>query len=376
MPPKTASCRRWQAAAHGGADALELATVELPAPSGRDIAIRVEATTATYTDLLVLRGSYMPRFSLPLTPGYDCVGVVTAVGEHVKALKPGDRVAAMPQHGCMAEVVILPEAECVQIDGRVPADKAVCVVLTGVTAYQLIHRASGGRLSRERVNADTAVLVHGAAGGTGAMLVELLKLAGVKRIFGTCSARNAGAVRSAGAVPLDYAAGEKDDGKRWDARVRAETGGRGVDVVFDAVVSGGYLARGTSCLAHGGKYVAYGFTRSDAPGAVDVPAVLADMTRLAAQQCLLSWMPGCGSNEAEFHPLAARRAAAPADFAADLATLLSLVADGKLRPVVGRVWGFEQAADALRSIERGEHRGKQVITIGGGGVGLPGCAQS
>jgi NADPH:quinone reductase-like Zn-dependent oxidoreductase len=307
--------------------------------------------------MMILRGSYQPRFPLPVTPGYDLVGTVAAVGAGVTRVKVGDRIAAMPQHGCMAEAVVLPEALCIPIDAGVPADKAVSVVLTGVTAYQMLHRAGGERL--KRITPDTAVLIHGAAGGTGAMLVELAKLAGVApaRIFGTCSAKNVESVRARGITALDY---EAPSPQRWDERVRDATQGRGVDLVLDGVVGGGYRAKGLSLLARGGKYISYGFTSKAHPGGVSIPGALWHFATLAAQQYCFSWFYG---REATFYSVNRRRDAHPHEFATDLRALLALVAEGKLQPVIGKVWAFEEAREALHCIEKGQHRGKQVIAV-------------
>ena len=166
--------RRWQAKQYGGPERLELVAFQSKEPSGKEVLVKVLATTATYTDLLVLAGSYRPNFPLPVTPGYDLVGTVSSVGSGVTSLKAGDYVVSMPQHGCMATEVVLPEHRCVKIDSCFDPEKVVSMVLTGVTAHQMLHRVAGNR-----INSTCSILVHGAAGGTGAMIVQLAKLAGV-----------------------------------------------------------------------------------------------------------------------------------------------------------------------------------------------------
>jgi NADPH:quinone reductase-like Zn-dependent oxidoreductase len=352
MASESSTMRRWQVPAYGGADKLELVTLPLSAlvPAGQ-VRVRVLATTATYTDLLIIRGNYRPAAKPPVTPGYDCVGVVDAVGEGVAAVKPGDRVALMPQGGCMATHVTLPQRLVVPIRDDVAPLDAVSVVLTGVTAYQMLHRSSGGRLSPQ-----ARLLVHGCTGGTGAMIVELAKAAGVPaaNIFGTCSARNLATASAMGIVAIDYGAGG------WDARVLEATGGEGVDLIYDAVMLGGYLTMDWKCLRRGGKLVCYGLTNAAAPGTAPVPSILLAFTRLAAQQKMWSWF---NRQEAEFYNVSRRRDAHPDEFAADLAALLDLVAKGTLRPLVGQVWPFEQAKDALAAIEANSHTGKQLIRV-------------
>jgi NADPH:quinone reductase-like Zn-dependent oxidoreductase len=349
--------RRWEAAQFGGPEGLACVEFAPPALGAREVLVRVQATTATYTDLLVLRGNYRPQFPPPVCPGYDCVGTVAAVGAGVTSLQEGDTVAAMPQHGCCATCVVLPAALCIKLDAAAapPPDKAVAVVLTGVTAHQMLHRAAGDRLKQP----GAAVLIHGAAGGTGAMLVQLAKLAGVApdRIFGTCSDRNLPAVAALGVTALSYsAAGEQS----WERRVMAATNGQGVDVVCDAVVLNGYLGKGLACLKRGGKFIAYGFTNSEAPGAFNIAPLLGAMARMTWQQKVVSWFDG---KEAEFYMVSERRDKQPGEFADDLRLLLGQVAEGKLQPVIEKVWPFDQAPQALQAIAEGKHRGKQIVRM-------------
>lgn len=242
------------------------------------------ATTATYTDLLVLRGCYVPKFPLPVTPGYDCCAVVHAVGAGVELVKVGDACLCMPQHGAFATFLTLPERLCIPVDlpPSVSPEAAACVALTGVTAYQQLHRHARRQLQDP---AAARVLVHSASGGTGAMLCELLKAHGVKRIFGTCSGANLERVRAQGVTAVDY----RTD---WVQAVRDATDGHGVDLVLDAVVMDGHLDKGLSLLARGGLYIAYGFTNKTRPGAFDVVAAAAVFVRLAIQRFVLRWFDG------------------------------------------------------------------------------------
>ena len=294
-----------------------------------------------------------PQFPVPLTPGYEGCGVVDALGAGVTGLAVGDACVFMPQHGCAATHLVLPVRLVVTVDAAKLAaatpERTACLVLTGVTAYQQLHRHAG----RERLERPGAsILVHGAAGGTGAMLVELAKLAGVKHVYGTCNARNLEAVRAQGATAIDYATD-------WEAEVKRLTGGRGVDVLLDAVVANGYLAKGLACTARGGIYLAYGFTDSSTPGVFSMGTAASAMLRLSLQNAV-SCVDG---RAARFTNVSQDRDTRPNEFADDVRALLSLVADGKLEPVVGRVWQLEQARDAWLAIEAGTHRGKQVVRI-------------
>jgi NADPH:quinone reductase-like Zn-dependent oxidoreductase len=288
-----------------------------------------------------------------VTPGYDGVGIVDAVGDGVTDLAVGNSCALMPQHGCCSTHLVLPAKRVVNVEAqtleKATPEKAVCVALTGVTAYQMLHRVAG----KERLEKpDAAVLVHGAAGGTGAMIVELAKLAGVKTIIGTCSARNVDAVKAAGAVAIDY---HTD----WQTEVKSITNGRGVDAVLDAVVAGSYLSKGIACTARGGIYIAYGFTNSADPGTFSMGTAVLSMAHLALQN---TWSCVDGRS-AVFYNVAENRDKRPDEYAADVRELIGLIASGKLDPTVGKIWSFDQAKEALLAVESGTHRGKQVVRI-------------
>jgi NADPH:quinone reductase-like Zn-dependent oxidoreductase len=313
------------------------------------VSIKVLATTATYTDQLIIRGNYRPCPPLPATPGYDLVGVVTGIGAAVTNVSVGDRVAAMPQAGCCATHVVLPAHLVIKVRADVSPADAVAVVLTGVTAYQMLHRHA-------TVTPQSRLLIHACGGGTGAMLVELAKAAGVKveHIFGTCSSKSRAVGSSLGIKTFDY---KSED---WCAGVLAATGGAGVDAVFDSVVLGGYLRKGLACLRKGGAYVGYGVTNADAPGSLPLLSVISALTSLSFQNSFWRCFDG---KRASFYNVADERARRPDLFAADLATLVDLVAAGSLRPVVGRVYSFEEAKLAAAAIEGNTHTGKQIIVV-------------
>ena len=342
--------KKWQVPRYGAAETLELVSFPLPQElKPREVLIRVLATSATYTDQLIIRGNYPPpQPPAPCTPGYDCVGVVERVGSEVTSVRQGDRVASMPKHGCMATHVVLPAHLVVKIREDLEPSKAVSVVLTGTTAYQMLHRSSHGRLK-----SDAKILVHGCGGGTGAMIVELAKLAGVSpgNIYGTCGEKNFIVAKEQGIRFFSYTTD-------WASEVLTASGG--VDLVFDHVFLNSYFDKGLRCLKSSGKYIAYGATNTDKPGSVHVPCMIIQQIRLALEEYI--WAPfGCA--DAEFFDIAGRRDAHPEEFASDLGALMDLLADGRLSPHIGKIWTFEEAKDALISIQQNSHTGKQIITV-------------
>lgn len=227
------------------------------------------------------------------------------------------------------------------------------MALTGVTAYQMLHRVAGAA----RLQAPgAAVLVHAAAGGTGAMLVQLAKLAGVApgKIVGTCSAKNLGAVRALGVAAVSY----EDAG--WPAAARAAAGVAGFAAVFDSVALQHHAA-GVALLNAGGIYVAYGLTSKEDPGSVPLPAAVALFAQLSARHLVLH---SCfGAADALFYNVKDRRDALPDEYAADARALVDLVADGRLEVVVGATHAFDGVKAALQAIAAGTHRGKQCVRV-------------
>jgi len=183
--------QRWEINEHGGTENLYLhKDVKLPSLGLEEVLIKVLATTATYTDQLTIRGNYRPQPPLPIVPGYDCIGIVEKVGNLVKQkniLSVGDMIAAMPRHGCMSTYIVLHARSCIRINTKLHPNESVSVILTGVTAYQLLHRCTNGKL-----NPDSKILIHGITGGTGSMIIKLALIAGVNRenIYGTCLKKN------------------------------------------------------------------------------------------------------------------------------------------------------------------------------------------
>ena len=202
------SHRRLEILSVGGPDKLTLIEPENSTkpvlPSDNHVIVKVLTTTTTYTDILIMAGNYRPQFNFPLSPGYDVIGILVDVGSKANStLKVGDHVACLCQYGGAQEylVALSTKVNKLKIDTIDPV-KSVTLVLTGVTAYQLLHRAgfsnmqqgSGGNLSGKKI------LVHSCSGGTGAMIVKLARLAGIASddIFGTCSAKNATYAREIG----------------------------------------------------------------------------------------------------------------------------------------------------------------------------------
>ena len=350
MPPQ-----RWILDKYGGPEGLRLVDFEMPEPTSRQILIKVLASTATYTDQLIMRGTYMPSPPLPLTPGYDAVGEILSMGNEVPEpeFAVGDRVVVMPQAHCMATHLVLEYTAVVKVpSNQLPTEQVVCI-RTGVTAWQMLHRCCSSRMKDPK---NVTLLIHGAAGATGSVLLSIALTSGVlaKNIFATAKTSNLNILNAFRVkAAIDYTTED------WSARVLQETNGEGVDLVFDAVCLQGYYEKGLACLKAGGKYVSYGFTQEPASaGLLPIPSVLAFFIKQWWQQNVNSWVSG---REAEFYIIASRRDTHPDEFKEDLLKVLDLVGKSALVLPGGRTWRFPQCKEALLSVAENTHVGVQIV---------------
>lgn len=312
--------------AFGGPESFELRDLPKPVPQPGQVLVRVHATSINPLDYQVRRGDYPDLVPLPAITGHDVSGVVEAVGPGVTAFAPGDEVWYTPQifdgPGSYAEYHVAAES----IVGKKPASlshlEAASLTLVGGTAWEALVVRAGLRVGE-------SILVHGGAGGVGHVAIQLAKAIGA-RVFTTVRASNADFVRGLGAdVAIDY---ENED--YVDAILR-ETGGRGVDVVFDTI-GGDTLSRSPDALAQLGRVVS-----------------IVDIAR--PQNLIQAW----GRN-ASYHFVFTRQNRGKLD------ELSALVERGQLRPHVGAVYSLADIPAAHARLENPNNglRGKIAIAVG------------
>jgi NADPH2:quinone reductase len=234
----------------GGPEVLRAMEDEDPRPGPGEVRVEVLVAGVSFTDAQLRAGTYLGVPKPPFTPGYELVGEVEELGPGCSRLHVGDRVAALTVWGAYAERACVAEADAVEVPEELDPAEVVCLVLTYMTAYQLLHRMAA-------VKTGETVLVHGAAGRVGTAVLELGALAGL-RLYGTASARDRAAVERLGAVAIDY---RNED---FLARVRELTDG-GVDVVLDGL-GGAVSLRSFRALRPGGRLVVYGHYSTLADG--------------------------------------------------------------------------------------------------------------
>jgi NADPH2:quinone reductase len=254
----------------------------------------------------------------------------------------------MPIHGAYAQYVCLPQGELVPVPAGLDPAEVVSVVLNYITAYQMLHHSA-------MVRQGQRVLFHGASGGVGTALLQLGRLAGLE-MYGTCSARGAQAVIDLGGSPIDY---RKQDAV---AEIRRRTGD-GVDAVFDPF-GGAHLWQSRGALRRGGRVVGYGTTtslRSEGLGA----GRSGRRNRFHGMPRFAMYIAGGwllpGRKRIVPYSIQTLRRLKPALFRQDLLTLLDLLREGKIKPLVAARFPLAQARQAQEMLAEGGVVGKIVL---------------
>ncbi|AWT47837.1 MULTISPECIES: medium chain dehydrogenase/reductase family protein [Streptomyces] len=324
-------------------EGLQIRQGEVPSPAPGQVVVRMEATGVSFAEQQMRRGRYYDQPPFPFVPGYDLVGTVSATGDGVPAGLAGTRVAALLKVGGWASHVVVDAADVVPVPDGVGAAEAETVVINGITAWQMLHR-------KARVRAGQTVLVHGANGGVGSVLVQLARAAGA-HVIGTASARHHDALRAQGVTPVDY---RTED---IPARVRELAPG-GVDAVFDHV-GGRSIIDSWHLLASGGTLVSYGSasTRDD-EGSKQWPVL-----KLLGRVWLWNTLPN--GRHAYFFNVWAGRALSRDRFRArlraDLTEVFEALRRGEITARIAAELPLTQAAEAMRLAESGTVAGKVVL---------------
>ncbi|MBA2807717.1 zinc-binding dehydrogenase [Streptomyces sp. KM273126] len=315
----------------------------VPTPGPGQVVIRMEATGISFAEQQMRRGRYYDQPPFPFVPGYDLVGTALAAGEGVEPGLLGSRVAALVKVGGWASHVLVDAADVVPVPDGIGAAEAETLVVNGVTAWQMLHR-------KARVRAGQTVVVLGANGGVGSVLVQLARAAGAK-VIGTASARHHDTLREQGVIPVDYRT------ENVAARIR-ELAPHGVDAVFDHVGGTG-ITDSWSLLAPGGTLVSYGSasTRDD-QGSKQWPVF-----KLLGRVWLWNTLPN--GRRAYFFNLWAGRALAKDRFRArlraDLTEVFAAFQRGDVTAQIAAQLPLTRVADALRLAESGTVAGKVVL---------------
>jgi NADPH:quinone reductase len=311
---------------------LRLEDVPTPTPGAAQVLIKVEAASVNFPDALIVQGLYQFKPPLPFSPGAELAGVVEAVGDEVKDLKPGDRVIASTMHGSFAQWCVADANRVLPLPAGMDFELGAAFVLTYGTSLHALRQCA-------RLQAGETLLVLGAAGGVGLAAIEIAKAMGARVIAAASSAQKLALCKKVGADELiNY------DEEELRRRVDALTDGRGADVVYDPV-GGNYSETALRATAWRGRFLVVGFAAGEIP---KIPLNLA----LLRERAIIGVFWGD----------AMRRD--PAQHLANMSLLSEWFAAGKVRPVISERVPLAGAADAITRMANRQVMGKVVVLPG------------
>ncbi len=318
----------------GGPEVLRVEEVDVPVPGPGQVLIRAGVAGVNFTDVMARQGVYIAADSAPRLPailGTEVAGVVAAAGPDVPGELAGRRVIAFVRGG-YAEYAIAPSDLVAELPPAADLAEATACLVQGVSAWQLLSDCG-------RIEPGQSVLVHSAAGGVGTLAVQLARVLGASTVIATAStpAKQQLAAELGADVVVDYTV------PGWAGEVLASTGGRGADIILDAV-GGDIGEQSLDCLAPFGRLVAYGVSSKRL-------APFAGTQLMHKNQTVTGyWLTG-------------RLASDSRSIAGVVTSLLRLAQAGQLRGVVKHAFPLEDAAAAHRAISDRLTVGKVVLTI-------------
>jgi len=318
----------------GTPDVLELVEKPIPELLSGQVLVRVHASGVNLADTLIRENRYAVSPDLPAIPGFEVAGIVERIATGVRGIEPGARVA-VPLfatgriQGGYSEYVAVDAGFTVPIPKALSFEVATALMMQGLTALYLVQSAKPE---------GKTVLITAAAGGVGTMLVQLARRAGAKRVIaGASSGQKLELARSLGAdAGVDYSRPD------WVEAVRAETDGKGPDMIYESV--GGDVTRSAlDALAPLGNLVIYG-----ALNIQDFALGIPELVQLIFKNQTLTGfgLPTLLTEEG------LRRG---------LAELFDLAQRGDLEVVIGGRYPLERAVQAHRAIEQRQTMGKVVL---------------
>lgn len=327
----------------GGSEVLEQQSAESAAPGPGQAVVRVETAGVSYGDILLRTGVIPNGPTPPFTPGFDLVGKVHAVGPGVTEVSVGQRVTALVHEGGYSELISLPATRLVPVPDALDPVPVAASMLNYFIAYQMLHRVA-------KVREGQTVLVHGAAGGVGTAFLQLAAMAGVT-CYGTSSAAKRQVVTKYGGNHIDYRS------KDFVSEIRALPGG-GVDAVFDAI-GGTHFRRSYRVLNRNGILVAYGQSQALQNGRA---RKLIGAVGFLGGIALPKLFPD--SKSTVFYNAWYLEKRQPEAYAEDIETILDLLANRKIEPVIAQSMPLHKAREAHDLLERAATVGKIVLTCG------------
>jgi NADPH:quinone reductase len=309
----------------GGLDVLKFEEIPTPKPAAGQVLVRVHAAGVNPYDTYMRAGTYAIKPPLPYTPGSDAAGVIEAVGDGVKKVKPGDRVyTAKTITGAYAQYALALEEQVHPLPEKISFAQGAGIWIPYGTAYHALYHSAVA-------HAAETVLVHGASGGVGTAAVQMARAMGLT-VFGT-----AGTQKGADLVKREGAHQVFDHSKSgYLEEIMKATGGRGMDIILEMLANVN-LSADLKLLATNARVIIIGNRGEITINPRDL------MSRRASARGFTMW------------------AITPAEEAQIHAGLIAGLENGTLRPVVGKELPLAEAARAHKEVLEPGAAGKIVL---------------
>jgi NADPH2:quinone reductase len=314
---------------YGPPDELELVDIPDPTPEPGEAVVRIASAALNFFDTLIIAGKYQTKPPFPFSPSAEFAGTVESVGDGVSSLKVGDRILGYTRYGAARERIAASAEKLIKIPDGLDFDRAAGLCVTyGTTLYAFKDRGD--------LKPGESVAVLGASGGVGLAAVEIGKLMGARVIACASSPEKLAFAREHGAdVCIDYS---KEDLKE---ALRRETGGRGVDVVYDPV-GGRYSEAALRATAWLGRFLVIGFA------AGEIPKMPLNLVLLRGCDVRGVLWGGWTELDVTGHRATTKQ-------------LLDWCAQGKLSPHIHAVYPLSEAPAALKAIAARQVMGKVIL---------------
>jgi len=322
----------------GGPETLVVEEVMDPTPQKGQVIIDVKAVGINFPDTLIIEDRYQFKPERPFSPGGEVAGVIEAVGEGVKGLFKGDRVIAVPGWGGLVERLAVPATSVIKMPDAMSFEEAAAFVMTYGTSYYALKNRAG-------LKAGETLLVLGAAGGVGAAAVELGKAMGARVIAAASTNDKVQFALELGADNgLIYPSGKIDKAaqKQLSGELKLASGRDGPDVVYDGV-GGDYAEPALRAMDWYGRYLVVGFPAG-------IPAFPLNLLLLKSVQVIGVFWGAAVVRDPEGH-------------AENMAELIALWEEGKIKPRISQTFPLERAHEAIKALGDRSAMGKIVVTV-------------